>query len=89
MLLTKTYMQNNQVFIVKKGSVISGISDLNQKTVCVQKGSSGETSLKNSDMSENFKNITTLENMVNCLNEVRLSKTDATLADELTAQDII
>lgn len=86
MLLTKTYMQNNQVFIVKKGSGISNISDLNQKTVCVQKGSSGETALKNSDMSKNFKNITTLENMVNCLNEVRLSKTDATLADEVTAR---
>lgn len=86
MLLTKTYMQNNQVFIVKKDSGISNISDLNQRTVCVQKGSSGETSLKNSDISKNFKNITTLENMVNCLNEVRLSKTDATLTDEVTAR---
>ena len=86
MLLTKTYMQNNQVFIVKKGSGISSISDLNQKTVCVQKGSSGETALKNSDMSKNFKNITTLENMVNCLNEVKLLKTDVTLADEVTAR---
>lgn len=86
MLLTKTYMQNNQVFIVKKGSGISDISDLNQKTVCVQKGSSGETSLKNSDISKNFKNITTFENMVNCLNEVCLSKTNATLADEVTAR---
>lgn len=86
MLLTKTYMQNNQVFIVKKGSGISDISDLNQKTVCVQKGSSGETALKNSDVGKNFKNITTLENMVNCLSEVRLLKTDTTLADEVTAR---
>ena len=86
MLLTKTYMQNNQVFIVKKGSGISNISDLNQKTVCVQKGSSGETALKNSDVGKNFKNITTLENMVNCLSEVRLLKTDTTLADEVTAR---
>lgn len=86
MLLTKTYMQNNQVFIVKKGSGISDISDLNQKTVCVQKGSSGETALKNSDVGKNFKNITTLENMVNCLSEVRLLKTDTTLADKVTAR---
>ncbi len=86
MLLTKTYMQNNQVFIVKKGSGISDISDLNQKTVCVQKSSSGETALKNSDVGKNFKNITTLENMVNCLSEVRLLKTDTTLADEVTAR---
>ena len=86
MLLTKTYMQNNQIFIVKKGSGISDISDLNQKTVCVQKGSSGETALKNSDVGKNFKNITTLENMVNCLSEVRLLKTDTTLADEVTAR---
>lgn len=86
MLLTKTYMQNNQVFIVKKGSGISDISDLNQKTVCVQKGSSGETALKNSDVGKNFKNITTLENMVNCLSEVRFLKTDTTLADEVTAR---
>ena len=86
MLLTKTYKQNNQVFIVKKGSGISDISDLNQKTVCVQKSSSGETALKNSDVGKNFKNITTLENMVNCLSEVRLLKTDTTLADEVTAR---
>ena len=86
MLLTKTYMQNNQVFIVKKGSGISDISDLNQKTVCIQKGSSGETALRNSNMSKSFKNVTTLENMVNCLNEVRFLKTDMALADEVTAR---
>lgn len=86
MLLTKSYMQNNQVFIVKSDSKICTISDLEQKTICVQKGSSSAISLKNSDIIKNLSNITELENMVNCLNEVRLSKSDATLVDKVTAR---
>lgn len=86
MLLTKTYMQNNQVFIVKNDSMISKISDLKQKSICVQKGSSGEVSLRNSIVSKNVKSIIALEDMVCCLNEVRFSKSDATLVDEVIAR---
>ena len=86
MLVTKAYMQNNQVFIVKSDSNIFNLNDLNNKIICVQKGSTGATSLKNSDISQNVKSIIELENMVNCLNEIKLSKSDATVVDEVTAR---
>ena len=38
MLVTKAYMQNNQVFIVKSDSNIFNLNDLNNKIICVQKG---------------------------------------------------
>ncbi len=86
MLLTKSYMQNRQVIIVKNYSKISSLNDLNEKSICVQKGSTGAVALKTSSVGKNAKNIVELESIVNCLNEVKLNKSDAAAVDEVVAR---
>lgn len=86
MLLTKSYMQNRQVIIVKNYSKISSLNDLNEKSICVQKGSTGAVALKTSNVGKNAKNIVELESIVNCLNEVKLNKSDAAAVDEVVAR---
>ena len=86
MLLTSAYMQNRQVLVVNKDSNISSLDDLNKKNICGQKGSTGIISLKNSDVGKNAKTITELDNMVDCLNEVRLGKSEATVVDEVVVR---
>ena len=76
-------MQNRQVIIVKNDSKISFLNDLNGKSICVQKGSTGAVALKNSDVGENAQNIVELESIVNCLNEVKLNKSDTSVVDEV------
>ena len=86
MLLTKPYTQNKQVFIIKSDSNIKSLNDLKNKTICVQKGSSGEGSLRNNDISKNLKEIISLETMLTCLKEVQLGKSDAAVVDEIMAR---
>lgn len=86
MSLTSAYMQNRQVLVVKKDASISNLDDLKQKNICGQKGSTGIMSLKNSDVGEKAKTITELDNMVDCLNEVKLGKSDATVVDEVVVR---
>ena len=86
MLLTKPYTQNRQVFIIKNNSNINSLNDLKNKIVCVQKGSSGEGSLKDSKISNELKEIIGLETMLTCLKEVQLGKSDATVVDEIMAK---
>ena len=86
MLLTKPYTKNRQVFIIKSNSSIKSLNDLKNKTVCVQKGSSGEGSLKDNDISKDLKEIVGLETMLTCLKEVQLGKSDATVVDEIMAK---
>ena len=86
MSLTSAYMQNRQVLVVKKDASISNLGDLKQKNICGQKGSTGIMSLKNSDVGKNAKIVTELDNMVDCLNEVKLGKSDATVVDEVVVR---
>ncbi|MDR0404616.1 MAG: ABC transporter permease subunit [Oscillospiraceae bacterium] len=86
MLLTKPYMKNRQIVIVNKNSEIENLEDLQNKTICVQKGSTGSDAFKNHEISNKVKNIIELENMVNCLNEVETFKSDATVVDEVVAK---
>lgn len=83
MSLTSAYMQNRQVLVVKKDANIFNLDDLKQKNICGQKGSTGIMSLKNSDVGKNAKTITELESMIDCLNEVKLGKSEATVVDEV------
>ncbi len=86
MLLTKSYMQNRQVIIIKSDSKINSLDDLKEKSICVQKGSTSLTALKNSNVGKLAKNIVEIDSMVDCLNEVKLNKTDATVVDEVVAK---
>ena len=86
MLLTKSYMQNRQVITTKSDSKINSLDDLKEKSICVQKGSTGLTALKNSNVGKFAKNIVEIDTMVDCLNEVKLNKSDATVVDEVVAK---
>lgn len=86
MLLTKSYMQNRQVIITKSDSKINSLDVLKEKSICVQKGSTGLTALKNSNVGKLAKSIVEIDSMVDCLNEVKLNKTDATVVDEVVAK---
>ncbi|BED92950.1 MAG: polar amino acid transport system substrate-binding protein [Candidatus Paraimprobicoccus trichonymphae] len=86
MLLTRPYMKNHQIAIVNKKSEINELEDLENKTICVQKGSTGVESLKSHYINKKIKEIIELENMVNCLNEVETYKSDATVVDEIVAK---
>ena len=86
MLLTNSYMKNRQVVIVKKESNISKLDDLSEKNVCVQKGSTGAESFRESKISKECKQIVDLEDMVSCLNEVNIGTSDATIVDESVAR---
>jgi His/Glu/Gln/Arg/opine family amino acid ABC transporter permease subunit len=86
MLLTKSYMKNRQIVIVNKNSEIENLNDFKNRTICVQKGSTGACTLKNHEIIKQVKEIVELENMVNCLNEVETFKSDAAVVDEVVAK---
>ena len=86
MLLTKPYMENQQVFLVKSESNINNLEDLKSKTICVQKGSAVETELISSEIGKNAKQIITNSSMLDCLNEVRFGRSDAALIDSVMAK---
>ncbi|MDR1628489.1 MAG: ABC transporter permease subunit [Oscillospiraceae bacterium] len=86
MLLTKPYMKNRQIIIVNKNSTIENLEDLKNKSVCVQKGSTGADAFKNHEISSQVRNIIELENMVNCLNEIEKFTSDVTVVDEVVAK---
>ena len=86
MLLTKPYLKNRQVILVRKNSEINSLEDLKNKIICVQKGSTGADSLAEHKISGEIKQTVELENMVNCLNEVETGKSDATVVDEVVAK---
>lgn len=86
MLLTKPYMKNKQVVITKKDSPINTLSDLENKNVCVQKGSTGSQALRKHEISKNLNHIVELENMVECLNEVDSKISDGAVVDEIIAR---
>lgn len=86
MLLTKAYMKNRQVVIVKNDSDISKLNDLQNKNVCVQKGSTGAEAFYDNGISKKCKQIIDLPDMVSCLNEVKVGTSDATVVDESVAR---
>ena len=81
MLLTSAYMHNDQAIIVAKNSKINSIEQLKGKGIVVQKGSTGEQALQSSSIYKQLGFVTSIENMVNCLNEVDMGKVDATIVD--------
>lgn len=86
MSLTRPYMKNRQVVIVKNGSSINKVDELQNKNVCVQKGSTGLDALKKHEISKRLGGVTELENMTSCMNEVKSGISDATIVDEVVAR---
>lgn len=86
MLLTNSYMKNRQIIITRIDSSINKLQDLENKNICVQKGSTGLEAINKHKIRESLKSITELGNMINCLNEVETGISDATIVDEVIAK---
>lgn len=86
MFLTKPYMKNKQIFLVKNNSGLNSLLDLRNKIICVQKGAAVENELVNSDIGKNAKNIITVGSMADCINEVKFNKSDACIIDDVMAK---
>ena len=87
--LSKPYMKTKPVVVVRYKDYIS-VNNLEnlyvEKTVCLQKGALAQDSLLASDVLEKAKNVVYLGTMLDCLNEVKLQKVDATIVDEPIAR---
>lgn len=86
MLLTKPYLKNRQVVLVRADSTINSVNDLENKTICVQKGSTGAETLSKHKICSKLKQTIELETIINCLNEVETKKSDAAVVDEVVAK---
>ena len=86
MLLTKPYLKNRQVVLVRADSTINSVNDLENKTICVQKGSTGAETLSKHKICSKLKQTIELETIINCLNEIETKKSDAAVVDEVVAK---
>lgn len=81
------YMQNEQVFVVKKGSDIKTKEDLAGKTLAYQKDSSASAALeKNPEFMATLGNSTQTDTNLNALLEVQTGSADAALLDSTMAE---
>ena len=83
MLLSKSYMQNAQVVVVRKDSNINDLKDLANLTISAQKDSTGYEALKKHEIFASLKGVIQLEDMFDCLTEVKQKKCDACVVDEV------
>jgi polar amino acid transport system substrate-binding protein len=83
---TKPYMENSQVFVVGKDSVIQTLSDLTGKVVEVQTDSSGEKALnKDKELASTFKTIQTTPDYNTAFMDLEMGAVDAIAMDKIVA----
>lgn len=84
---TRPYIANNQVIIVKKDSKgINSEKDLKDKRVCVQMGTTSDDACKEFQKTIPFKNYKQYEKMTEALNELKIGRVDALVADVVVAK---
>ncbi|MFT5873598.1 MAG: polar amino acid transport system substrate-binding protein [Clostridium sp.] len=84
---SKAYLQNKQIIIVGSKSTISKKSDLNDKTVGLQMGSSSETALaKDSSLTNSLKKIKKYSNNTEALLDLNAGRIDAVIVDEVVGR---
>ncbi len=85
MELSKSYIENSQIFVTLKNSDIKDLREAKGKTICTQKGSTGFDAIKNSNIfsEKEIENVVQLENMVDCLNEVLVGHSFGAVLDEV------
>ena len=83
---TDAYMNNDQIVLVNPDSGITTLADLEGKTVCVQKDSSGLAALTdNTELSDTFGDIVQVDSYLNAIMELESGAVDAVVMDELVA----
>lgn len=84
---SKPYMQNEQVFVVKKGSTIRTLADLAGKKLALQKESSASAALdKNKAFADTLAKAVLTDTNLNALLEVKTGSVDAALLDSTMAE---
>ncbi len=79
-------MENDQVFVVRKGSEISALSDLSGKTVEVQADSSAEAALKDKqELTASFGQYQTVPDYLTALMDLESGAADAIAMDNVVA----
>ncbi|SER96662.1 amino acid ABC transporter substrate-binding protein [Lachnobacterium bovis] len=89
---TKAYMDNSQVFVVKKDSNINNAKDLAGKVIDVQMDSSAETALKDEDhkdLLKSFSKMQTVGDYNTAMMDLESSAVDAVAMDVFVAKDQI
>ncbi len=84
MNLSKPYMNNDLIFVVKGAGRIRSVADLKGRTVGTQKGSSSETVLNASDLSRSFSVVYEDDN-VTLLEKLEEGTVDAVFLDSIFA----
>lgn len=84
---TKAYLENKQIIVVKADSSIATKSDLKDKLVAVQMGSSAETAVnKETDLAKTFKELRTFPANTEALLAVSNGTIDALVVDEVVGK---
>lgn len=89
MIFTKPYMEDRQIFLVKKNNELNIRSegDLDGKIVGVQAGSTAETYLvQNTALKNNFKDFKTYVKFNELLNALKGNEIDVIVCDEMIAR---
>lgn len=88
MYLSKPYLNNRQVVIVKESSGIQKLADLDGKTVGLQKGSSAEQALADSEIAGSV-TVQTYDENVTAFMDLQAGRIDAFLVDEVAGNYIV
>ena len=84
LLFSRPYLKNRQVFIVRKGSNIRTLSDLQNRKIGVQSGSSGESAFEESSI-YNADNVVGYPNFLMAILDLNVGGVDAVVIDEIVA----
>jgi ABC-type amino acid transport substrate-binding protein len=86
MLLSRTYLANNQVIVVKEGSGIKAKANLSGKKVGVQTGSSAEEALGKDAIASQVKETVQYADNVTALQDLKIGRINAVVLDEIVAR---
>ncbi|MGI5894979.1 MAG: transporter substrate-binding domain-containing protein [Candidatus Merdivicinus sp.] len=88
MFLSKPYLNNRQVVIVKESSGIETLADLEGKIVALQKGSSAEQALASSSIADKV-TVQTYDENVTAFMDLQAGRADAFLVDEVVGNYLL
>lgn len=85
MVLSDSYMKNKMVFVVKAGSDYKTLTDLEEKKIGVQSGSSAEQILSEDDISKTFDETIAYSENITAFMDLEIGQIDAVFVDEILA----
>lgn len=85
MSLSKSYLKNKMIFVVKNDS-LNSLDDLKDKKIGVQSGSSAEGILQNTDLYSQCKEIVSYTDNITAFMDLEINQIDAVLIDDIVAE---